>query len=978
MPPRRRSLKNRRSNTCRSLRLLCVVVVMVAILAPLPLTQTASAGFRQFINIVTHSFVRHATRQQDVSQAPVPERTQAPRLRVVVGQPRRVPFAISITSVLIVSPEIASAELNIGGLMLTGLQAGETILIVFNGDRRYTYLVEVVGSKQSTIQENRASAEASASEQGNLSGSYVLSYSAPFGTGLTLLRQNFEFRRKLAQDRTLRFSSDVFKFMGQGDEDRVRSRALRFGLNQISLGVDGRYGSVDVLDSQVNLSPLSFNNYTMRGFHLVSKPASPMRGVEFFAGVARPSLSFFDRNEGRLAGVALPVAQGQSWQVRAAAFVISPQRLNNLGRGGTVLQVTGRYAPRDNMAVEGEVAYANGGISWRTRIDFSATAFNAYGEILRLDRRSPLISIGAQAGGRETETFGLRWQPRPRLDFSFSYYHTAIVPPVNAGRAKFDRSTLLAGVNYRPTQNSRLSFRYSRQQIETGGFSNRPHFQFETHTATVSHDIRLNRNWTNNFELRLNSTREARAGAETEGGLDLREQLRVSFKGGSAAGFFNYTRRTPSLAGLIVRNPQLLPPLLQRAFAADPAGFLQTNRDTLAVLLPGVELPHTRGLDTGLRLQAAFSRFNLGGEVRYSDGRIFEREQRNVTGSLTMNVRLDAANSVQVSGAKTFAFGGTRSDPMLIVSYVHRFGAAGGGGFQFSRLLGLERGVIEGRVFFDQNGNGRDDEDEPGVRGMTVQVNGDQTATSDENGRYRFKLDAGAHHVAIISRDLGVGLKATTASEQDVFLSRRRTVNVSFGISNSGSISGRVFNDVLVASEQIAGSAPGVADVRLSLHLSGTRDAPLSVTVDAAGSYQFRNLAPGSYRLEIDPASLPANFRIPLQSSWPVTIKALENFFFDIPLVAERAVSGIVFIDKDGDGKFDPKKDEVVSGARVISGTKEVATGAGGAYLLRGLPAGRLELRARTPWGTESFPIMIELPAQPVTRREVNLIARIK
>jgi hypothetical protein len=976
MLPLRSSLKRSRSATYRRLRLLCVLIVVLTVVAPCPLTQTTSAAVGRFLNAVTLSLFQQATPPQNISRTPVPERTQVSRVRVVIGETRNVPLAVPMTSVLIVSPEIASAELNGRRLILIGLHVGETILIAFDGQRRHTFLVEVVGRTQATTQQHPRSMGSSNQEQAGVSGSYTVSYSAPFGAGATLFRQNLEFQRKLPQQRTLRFSTDTFKFMGHGNQDGVRAAAPGFGLNYLSLGVDAPSGTLDLLDSQINLSTLSFNNYAMRGFHLVSTPASQLHGVEFFAGVARPALAFFDKNQGRLMGAVLPIAQGQSWQLRGGVFLISPRQDNTLGGRGVIWQVNGRYALHKNIAVEGEVAYANGGFSGRARFDLISKPFNAYGEILRFDRRSPLISIGAQPGARETEAFAFHWQPHPRFNAFFNYYHSAIAPPANAGRATFDRTTLFASANYRLSQNSRLGFRYTRQQIETSGSAGGPHFRFETHSATINHDIRFNRNWANNFELRLNSSSEIRTDAETERGIDLRNQLRFAFKGGSATGFVNYTRRTPSLAGFIVRNPQVLPPLLQRAFAADPVRFMQTNRDALGLLLPGVELPQTRGTDVGLRLQAAFSRLNLASEVRYSVGEILAREQRNVGASVSMNVNLDAANSVQVSGWRSFAFDSTRSQSMLTVSYVHRFGTASGGGFQFWRLLGLDRGQIQGRVFFDQNGNGRDDEDEAGVTGMTVQIDGDQTAITDRSGRFHFKIDAGEHSVAIISSDLGTRLKATTASEQNVSLSGRQTVNVAFGLSNFGSIAGRIFNDLSLTGELTAGNAPGVRDVHISLHSLGRIGAPLTVTVDTSGAYQFRNLAPGSYKLEIDPATLPANFRMPSQSSWLVTVKPLENFYLDIPQVAERAVSGIVFIDKDGNGKFDPENDETIAGARVITGPTEVTTNESGLYLLRGLPAGRVEVRARTPWGPESLPVTLELQAQPVTRRAVNLMVK--
>lgn len=970
----RQSFERSRSVTCRCLRCLCVLFVLLAVIAPFPLTQTTSAAIGKLINVLTQSIGPQTAPQQTVSRAPASARTEAPRLRVLIGETRAITLGVPMTSVLVVSPEIAAAELKLRSVILTGLRVGETILIAFDGQKRYTFLVEVIGRTQATTPRNAYQTDVSARNE-LLSGSYSVSYTAPFGANPTLVRQTVEFQRKLMQGRTLRFSSELFKFMGQGDQSGIRATTPGFGLNRISLGIDGPSGTVDVFDSEIRLSSLSFNNYAMRGFHLVLAPASRLRGMEIFGGVARPALSFFDKNQGSLVGAVLPVVQGQTWQVRLGFVTVLPQRDNRLGRGGTVWQINGRYAPNKNVATEGEAAYANGHLSWRARFDLRSIPFNAYGEILRLDRSSPLISIGAQPGGRETEAFAIHWQPSVRFGALFNYNHTAIAPPPNARRTTFDRSTLFASTNYRLNQNSRLRFNYTRQQIETGATGG-SRFLFETHTATVSHDLRFNKNWANNFEVRLNSTREARTGSETDSGFDLKDQLRFSFRGGSATAFFNYTHRTPSLSGLIVRNPQLLPPLLQRAFAADPVRFLQTNRDTLGQLLPGVELPETRGFDTGLRLQAAFARINLAGELRYSTGEILAREQRNIGASVNMNVRLDAANSVQVSAWKSFAFNSVRSDPMLTLSYVHRFGAASGGGFQFSRLLGLDRGVIQGRVFFDVNGNGRDDEGEPGVRNMRVQIDGDRSAMTDDSGQFRFQLNAGEHSVAIISEDLGVRLKATTASEQNVSLFARHTVSMVFGVSNFGSIAGRIFNDLLLTGQQTAGNAPGVAEVRVSLYPIDKIGAVLSVTVDASGAYQFRNLVPGSYKLEIDPATLPANFRMPSQSSWLLTIKPLETLYLDIPQVAERAIAGVVFIDKDGDGKFDSDKDETVEGARVLVGQTEVTTGKSGTYLLRGLPAGRIEIRARTPWGTESLPVTVELQAQPVTRRAVNLMVK--
>ncbi|HSK71291.1 MAG TPA: SdrD B-like domain-containing protein, partial [Pyrinomonadaceae bacterium] len=421
-------------------------------------------------------------------------------------------------------------------------------------------------------------------------------------------------------------------------------------------------------------------------------------------------------------------------------------------------------------------------------------------------------------------------------------------------------------------------------------------------------------------------------------------------------------------------NPQVLPPLLQEAFIQNPAEFLQIYRDRLSFLLPGVELPQTRNLDAGIRFQTAVSRFTLSGGTRYSSGEILSRNQKNLYTSVGLNVQLDSANSVRINGWHSFGAG---NQSALTFSYTHRFGAEAGDGFQFSKLLGFDRGRVQGRVYYDLNGNGRDDSNEPGVAGITIQLNGNRTIKTDSAGRYQFSADKGSHNVALLSNELGVRLRASTATQQRVSISSRQTATASFGVSDFGFVSGRIFNDANQTGEMPQNSQ-GIKGMKIILRSSdkNTENILAEQTSDGSGTYGFQNLRPGNYTIEIDSATLPVNFRHPAQTSWQIKVLPLQGFYLDIPIAAQRAVAGIVFIDMDGDGKFSPQKDKTVEGAYVTGGGSFAVSDESGAYILRNLSAGQIKLIVRSPQGAVSSPVFMELGAEPITKRAVNLAAQ--
>lgn len=905
----------------------------------------------------------------------IPAQTEAQRIKIMIGETRDFPLDIGITSIIVVAPEIASAiAKNKETINIAALKIGETLLIVSGDQKRFTYIIQVTGKPSVAERLNAIAEEMAEANKSRISGAVNVQYTGGFDGSPSLVRQKANFKQKLSGNKTLRFSNEMFKYFGTNQNDLAFAKIQTFGLNRMSLGIDSPNKSIDILDSQIQLSPQSLNNFSMRGFHLVKKTKNTLKdekatnGLEIFAGQARPSINFFDNQRGFVAGVIVPVIQTNTVNLRTGLISISPPKNNRVGKGGTILQINGSASPSKNLRVEGEVSFANSKFSWRAKLDFKLRNFGASGEIMRLSDNSPFVSIGAQPTGRKSESFGVYWQPFRKLYASVHYNHAETSRYFNSAFSKFDRSTFFANTNYKISRKSQINFRYSEQNIETSISGSAAKFNIEARTVAIGHNIRINSNWSNSFEAKINFSREMQSNSELEKGFSFSEQLRFSMRGSFINGYLNYSNKTPTLSGLIVRNPHILPPLLQQAYTLNPTQFLQIYRDRAAMLLDGIELPQTRSLDTGVYFQTSFSRFTLSGELRYNAGEILAQKQKNVYTGLRVNIQLDSANSLVVSGTKSFGSGGQSA---VAFSFIHRFGEGIGEGFQLSKLLGFNRGKIQGRVYYDLNGNGQDDKDEPGVVGMTVQLDENRSVKTDINGRYTFSTNSGSYNVSLYSDDLGKRLRASTSTQQKVFLSSGKTLNLNFGISDFGFVAGRIFND-------IGSNGEGIKGVIITLRAANSsNEKSVTAVSNSIGEYEFPFLRPGDYLVEIDTLTLPANFQIPEQLSQIIKVQPLRGSSVDFPLTAQRAIAGIVFIDNNGDGKFNAPLDSPIEGANIISsGGASAISDLNGEYILRNLPFGTLKLTVRSKQGAEISTAILELSSEPVTKRAVNFFIK--
>lgn len=820
----------------------------------------------------------------------IPSQISVSRFKYALDETRDMPIASGVDSFIVVSPDIAEVRIkNRYALAITAKAKGETILIITFGPRRQTFIIEVAGRPPMTERAKALSEDQAGKVPKKTTGFLATGYTQGFGQDPSILRNTVDIRRKMSGDRTLRVGGETFKAVDASNVNQTFVSGQDFGFNRIALGIDTPKRSIDILDSQVSLSTSSLNNYTMRGFHLSDAPKASVngalekKGFEVFAGLSRPSFSMFDTSGGKLAGVMVPVASGDTWQIRSAVIAVSPDKNRRSGDGGVIGEIMAAVTPNKNISVDGELAVSRGDLSGRTRVDLKFERFGGTAEITRLATSSPLNSIGAQPGGRSSESFSAYWRPTRRLDGSIGYNHTGMKRLINSLLSDFDRTAMYATANWRVNKAVGFNFRYLDQKIDTSIAGAASTYKIATRTFTFGNNFRISRNWSNNFDARLVYSREMQSSARLDAGFNFSDQIRYNSRGKSVTGFINYNKRSPSLVGLILRNPSLLPAQLQPIFLLDPALFVQIYRDRLNTLLYGIELPQTANLDAGVRLQTSVSRFTISGETRYSKSEFISSGQNNINTSLAVNVRLDNSNSLQFTGWKGF---GPNSQSSFTISYRHTFGTEGGG-FGFGDLIGLNRGKVEGRVYNDLNGNGEDD-NEPGIAGITIGLGDGRTIRTKADGRYNISTGEGNYDLTLVSDSLGLSLRGSTATERHVRIRPGKSVTASFGLMDSGFVSGKVFNEAT-----FAGPLPKLQGIKITIRSADDSTGGIlqERITDGNGAYEFTNLRPGKYTLSIDPYTLPLDVLIPAQTLWDIIVSPLQGTYFDIPVAPQR-VSG--------------------------------------------------------------------------------------
>ena len=176
--------------------------------------------------------------------------------------------------------------------------------------------------------------------------------------------------------------------------------------------------------------------------------------------------------------------------------------------------------------------------------------------------------------------------------------------------------------------------------------------------------------------------------------------------------------------------------------------------------------------------------------------------------------------------------------------------------------------VLTGTVFGDTNGDGRQAVTEPGLAGVTVNLDVNstgvttQSTTTDANGVYTFgDVPAGRHTVTALPPDGGQPL---TASKSQVVVpdaaGEEQVVTptiLGVPLRARGSAQGVVYADLNQNGKRDA-DEPGLGGVAVSVDVKGDGTVEFTTTTKPDGSFLVANVPDGLAKVTIVP---PANFR---------------------------------------------------------------------------------------------------------------------
>jgi hypothetical protein len=911
----------------------------------------------------------------------------------VFWQQSRVVLMPDVKQVVVLDPTICSAETLPDQIRFTGITRGETLAFIWVKQQRHVVLLRVVQeSKGEPPGSLRAGLRAS---PGNgYFGSSVQSASSSQGPAGYLLfhrlywQQESEGNQLTVQAQAQNASSAGLPVFNMNTAS-IRYRTRRTTLSFLDF-VPGINGGVEA--EVVPVTPFNFQMF--RGADLLLERGKNQ--WEMFAGTSLPGYYLTLRGTRDIFGFNFLRRQNDHlflYATSAATDVPLLEPSGKMERQQNLFQTLGlssRWGTR--WALQATGGASTSGTMGQAAVSYTGSRLSAYLSASRSSSNFPLNQLQILNLGGSSISTGATFLASSRLSASLLYQHTSIASSVFGG-ASGSSDYFNPNLNFTLTPRQRLTLNYVYSRNRGGlQLGNRTHGQrvdvvwssqlsdalvnsAQFTLGAISDPLRLNANSQFSFRDALNYH------------LRRRHMLSVSF---------SHDRVDASLVSRLNQEMHLLAPSLQELFLQDPLAFVESSdlppevRAVLNNLVPATTQVTFSGQFL-LRERLNFSP-NVG-FTHYASG-LEQRSNTHLFG-YTLSYSIRPTFRLQSSLSNVYVWNsqlqGVQRNTMLSFGIEKTLS-----GPPLSSLLpGRRHGTIRGRVFRDLNISGVFNTGELGLRGVRVDLSNGQSALTDAQGRFEFTgLKADSYEVTLPLGQFREPIRMTTPSSVRVDLSEPKSVQVDFGVVDFARVMGNVFNDYSMDGKRNP-DAPGLRDVQITLTGDGiTR----RVVTDSIGNFEIDDLRPGEYRLEINPATIPANYVAPA-TSFTLQVGPTCTLVQDVPVQALRSIAGRLVLKANGSrgGKlnlpglvngapangnhnansYSPAVPQPLAGVKLSIGRDIVSTDADGNFrirdlkqiiattdregnfLLRNLPAGELTL---TMLPVSALPHAVGLP----------------
>lgn len=892
--------------------------------------------------------------------------SDVPSLVEVYWQSSRTIVVPGVTQAIILDEDIASTETETDSIRIFGLARGETVMLAYRKGEPVSIRINVVERPDVPVPPSLSHSAEMA--QGSYSSTAQISHSN--GTTGTSFLNGFSWAQPMGKDGHLDFTSQI--------EDDSTAGQYAFNVRRASLFYNNPGMDVHALDftqdmtgGQVGrqyLGPYSFMDVTeLRGASVTLRRGQ--NEYDFYGGTTVPYFFLTLGSTRDVLGFSFNRKQTDKLSLFASTSLIdAPADYFSVDspRQKSVMQIAGatyQFNPHWAMRATGGVS-THGGLA-RDEVVYSGNRLSAYGAASSSSPLFPLNQLESLFAGTKTLRAGGTFRNEDWLTESLTYQH--IVTDSIGGILLPGSSDFVspgAWIKFRRDQDVNVNYTYSRN---SGGFS--------TSSSTGN---RLDANWHYQISNQISNAAEVTVGSiqdplqlNSEDEFSWRDSLSFPVRLGSMFVSFQQDRTNPSLVQKLNSELGLLSPALQTLFLQDPVSFINSSN-----LPPDVRaiLEAQQPVSTAV---SASGQFALGGKLSVSPNFSFARIDTGSSQSwspffgygLSYQIKPTLQFNSGLTNIWVLANNATSQRTMLFSFGFNKFFSAA----PASLMPGHHERMIEGRVFRDNNIDGRFNAWESGLGGIQVQLENGQSVMTDHDGRYKFNgVSAGQHTVSVALAQFRGPVRMTTQNAVDVDMIQHRSVVVNFGVVDFSRVMGNVFNDLRADGKRQPDST-GMQGIHLILD-DGKEQR--SVTTEGSGDYEAEDVPPGDYKLIVDTDSIPANYTVPTVT-FSLHVSPVATVVADVPVQALRSISGRVVLKmatnpvssnaiasrNKGSRESSEVKLVPLANIQLSAGTAITRTDSDGNFLLRNLPAGDLKVSV-VP--IKSLPDGLQAPSGPV------------